>query len=224
MKTLLLILILAAGVISIAAQPAPKPLPVQSNTAANNADAVKASGRFEYGRYENDKLAFGLATPAGWFLVPEGVNKAALDGQAARFGDRKSPGQKKGLEQSASNTRILFQYISSPPGSIDSATVFACGIERLPVPVSRQAYAESNRNLVRSDPNTKITRDLNLRPLGGKDWDSFETEVLANGSKFSQLYLTTKRKGYAVFFVVTLADPSHKKAVMDSLNSINFYF
>lgn len=224
MRTLLLIPILMAGVTSFAAQPKARTIPIQSTTGAYEPDVVKASGTFEKGRYENGKLAFGLSTPAGWIRVPETVSQIALDAQRPGIIDSRPSGQKKGLNESMSNFRVLFQFTSSAPGSTDNVAVFACGIEKLRTPMSIKEYAESNRDIARADPNTKITKDLNIRALGGKDWDSFETEVLANGSKFNQLYLTTLRKGYAVFFVVTLADPSHKKAVMDSLNSINFYF
>jgi len=171
-----------------------------TGTAGPSAQAISESGTFSDGVYSNRLLKMKMSIPAGWTLVSDDVNKAALkDG----FKDVREADRKHDLTESEANTRILFQALSPGYGEAGHVDVLGGGIEVLSFEQSQEQYAIFNRDLVLKTLSAKVTRDLHDRTVGGVRFTTFTIDAVSNGVPIQQTYLITRQPQFFLFFVVT---------------------
>ncbi len=187
-----------------------------------SADQVMLSGVFTGDVYTNKLLGITIQTPKNWYRAEEKVNQTVLPKGRQIVGESRSEAIGEALDESVAHSRILFQATSLSPGSLGSWAALVSGIERLPTPTSKEEYSEANRQLILGQPNLKITAEPFVKNLGGTEWSALEVENSTSGTKVSQLYLTTVKKGFAIFFIISRIDDTHKGVILDSLNTITF--
>jgi len=204
-------------------KPKPKPSPTVTNILVTpTADEVLLGGSLTTNKYVNTVLGFSLDLPKGWFHHGEDDKMAVMDKGKAIIGADKSRADKRALDASAARSRVLFQLSSLLPGEAGSWAAFACGIERLPEPMSSNEYAAENRKLLLGQPTVKTTRANYPKVIGGASWTAFEVENDQAGVLVKQTFVATVRRGFAVFLVVSSVNAEHDKAIAESLNSIKF--
>ncbi len=176
-----------------------------------SADEIAASGSFDGQLYTNKSLGLMILAPGGWSFYPYSRNQALV--AANRNGGRGS---------SAANTQVLFQSTPSKLSGGEASALFSSGIERLAKTQTAEQYAAANRDMLITQPEIAISRDIYGSKLGETTFAVFEITGKAKDSPYRQVYLATVRRGVAIFFVETFYDNRNTFAVEASLKTLKF--
>ncbi len=222
-RLFLVVLFLNAMAFGQTGRPATKTSPVASQTTINpSPQEIAESGSFEERVYTNKLLAFTVSIPEGWAFASEDINKAMLAAGREKIKVNETEERQKALDKSISNTRILFQTSPQPIGQPGNSAVLTCGLEKLQMPQSRQAYAEFNKNLVVTSLKANLKKDLYSKIIGGKEFTAFDVEIQKDSFTVNQSYLVTKHKNVLFFVVLTFNESVHKKTLEDALQTLRF--
>jgi hypothetical protein len=187
-----------------------------------SAKDIAESGSFAEREYQNKLLGFTISIPDGWTLFSDDLNKNALNRGLEKLSANKSKETKMALDESVSNTRVLFQTSPFPYGKKGNTGVLTCGVERLPGSYTKEEYLESGKRLALQKPKTHIVKDLYPVTLGGVDFVALDLECETNGVAATQQYLVTVRNNVVLYFITTLFDGEYKRAIADSLKTFKF--
>lgn len=186
-------------------------------------ETISRSGSFEGDIYTNTVLGVTISIPRGWTLIHDDANAKGLKASKDRITENRSESFKDQMEESVSNTRILFQALHNDPADYRSAGAFAGGIEDNAAGQTLSYYTKFNRDLViSSNPGSKLTRDIYQTILDGTPFQSFEVEIPSGEQTQKQTFLVTTRRGVLFFFVLTYLDDAGKRAMERSLKEMKF--
>ena len=181
-------------------------------------EAIAAAGVFNGQEYSNSALGFTMLAPGGWSFYDAGQNQAAVTRNkqtAEQMRDAK-------LETSAANTQVLFQAVPPKFAGQDKQAILSAGIEKLSSPTTQEKYAADQKTLVLGSANAHITKDVYSVTYGGVAFRGFDIEGTRKEGTYRQRYLTTLRRGVALFIVATFFDDRQSGIVDASLRSMKF--
>jgi hypothetical protein len=216
----LLISICAA---SVAAQPGVKKNAKAPVSTVPSALEIAETGSFTGDTYKNDFLRISVTPPKGWELTSDDANKAGLTNALDKIKANESQKRQQELEQSISNTRILFQARTPASGAAGSLAIMSCGIERLSTPQTQSQYAGFNKQLVLDKTEGAVLdKDIYTKNIGGVPFSTFDVTVTKPNVTYHQTYLITMRKNVAFFFIFTYLDKEQSEVMSRSLGTLSF--
>ena len=191
----------------------------------------KASDEIDFGTldnssYSNRYFGFSVTLPKDW-SVQDQKSQQRLSKRGAQLiagDDQNLKAIVKASEMQTVNLLAAFEHPLGAP--VDFNPSIACVAERvreMPGITRGRDYLFQARKMLESGKmQISFPRDYSTEQIGGLNFDLMETELHISGRTVQQKYYASIKKGYALCFILSFANPDQAGALQNILNTIAF--
>lgn len=183
-------------------------------------------GKLEGHTYSNEYFGLTLQVKNDW-IIQDKDNNEKLAEAGKQLISEKNPELKSIIDASELNTVYLltaFQHeIGAPVEFNPSFTLIAEKISQAPgINEGKDYLYHTQRLLEETKIGYKFDKKVERKNLGGKDFDILNSSVKYLDIEINQSYYTAVMKGYALSVIMSYNSEDQKKALEETLNSLNF--